>query len=104
VNGWSRLLALAQRERDLAAEGRWDELVEAGAERAAFAATLPPATSEARPYLDRLVVLQDELTALILAGRAETLRELSGVRRGQGAVRGYAGAAAARGGWVDESS
>jgi hypothetical protein len=104
MDPWNDLLTRAERERELAAEGRWDELVEAGAARAALATTLPPAPPSARPVLERLARVQDELTAAIVAARAETLRELAGVRRGRGAVRGYAPAAAHRGGWVDESS
>jgi hypothetical protein len=107
VDPWRDLLARAERERDLAAAGRWEELVQAGAERAALAVTLPPAPPSVRPVLERLAIVQDELTAALLVARTETLRELAGVRRGQSAVRGYAraaGAPAARGGWVDESS
>jgi hypothetical protein len=107
VDPWRDLLARAERERDLAAAGRWEELVQAGAERAAVAVMLPPAPPSARPVLERLALVQDELTAAILAARTETLRELAGVRRGQGAVRGYARAAGGpvvRGGWVDETS
>jgi hypothetical protein len=98
------LLARAEGELVLAAEGRWDELVQAGAERAALALSLPAAPPAARPVLERLAAVQADLTAALLTARAETLRELGTVRRGRGAVRGYAGAAAARGGWVDESS
>ena len=101
---WQDLLARAERERDLAAAGRWEELAEAGAERAALAVSLPPAPRSARPVLERLALVQEELTAAIVAARAETLRELAGVRRGQGAMRGYAPPAGQRGGWVDESS
>ena len=103
---WQDLLARAERERDLAAAGRWDELVAAGAERAAAAAALPPAPASARPVLERLAVVQAELTATIVAARSATLRELAGVRRGQGALRAYAPGLdprPPRGGWVDES-
>jgi hypothetical protein len=103
IAAYEDLLARAEGELALACEGRWDELVRAGAERAGVAAALPPAPPAARPLLERLAAVQRELTAKILAARAETLRELKGVRRGQGAVRGYAGGAAARGGWVDEA-
>lgn len=104
MSPWLDLLALAERERELAAEGRWDELVHAGAERAALAASLPPAPPAARPVLERIAAVQQDLTAALLSARADTLRDLGTVRRGRGAVRGYAGGAAARGGWVDESS
>jgi hypothetical protein len=103
IAAYEDLLARAEGELVLAAEGRWDELVQAGAERAVLAASLPPAPPAARPVLERLAAVQADLTAALLSARADALRELGTVRRGRGAVRGYAGAAAARGGWVDEA-
>jgi hypothetical protein len=100
---WQDLLARAERELALAAEGRWEELAEAGAERVRLAVTLPPPSPEARPLLERLSEVQDELTAALVAARAETARELGALDRGRGAVRGYASAPAGAGGWVDES-
>ena len=104
IAAYEDLLARAEGELVLAAEGRWEELVAAGAERAGLAASLPPAPPAAQPVLLRLAAVQQELTARISAARADVLRELGTIRRGRGAVRGYAGAGAARGGWVDESS
>ena len=101
---WQDLLARAERELALAREGRWEELAEAGAERARLAASLPAAPASARPLLERLALAQEQLTALLTDARAETARELGTLRRGRGAVRGYAPAAAVPGGWVDESS
>ena len=69
---WQDLLARAERERTLAAEGRWEELAAAGAERARLALALPPPSPEARPLLERLAEVQDELTAALVAARAET--------------------------------
>jgi hypothetical protein len=101
---WLDLLARAEAERALADDGLWEELAEASAARSAFAATLPSPPPEARPVLERLVVLQDELTALLQAGRADTTRRLAGMDRGRGAMRGYTPAAAGfRGGWVDDA-
>ena len=80
---WEELLARAERERSLAAEGRWEELAAAGAERARVAMTLPPPSPEARPLLERLAQVQDELTAAL--------------------VRGYSPASGGAGGWIDES-
>jgi hypothetical protein len=102
MDPWEDLLARAQRERTLAAEGRWEELAEAAAERVRLAMALPAPSPEARPLLERIAAVQDELTAALIAARAETASELSSVRRGRGAVRGYAPPSAA-GGWVDES-
>ena len=58
---------------------------------------------QARPLLERLALVQEQLTALLTAARAETARELGTLNRGRGAVRGYAPVAGAAGGWVDES-
>jgi phosphohistidine phosphatase SixA len=103
VTRWTELLVLAERERTLAVEGRWEELAEATQERARRAMALPAPPAEARPVLEQLAVLQDELQALLLAGREATLRELTELRRGQTAVRGYAvpATASAAGGWFD---
>jgi hypothetical protein len=101
---WLDLLARAEAERALAADGRWEELAEAGAARSAFALTLPGAPPEARPVLERLAAVQDELTALVVAARADTSRRLGGLHRGRGAMRGYSPTAAHRGGWVDAES
>ena len=105
MNPWQDLLARAEREHALAREGRWEELAEAGAERARAAAALPAPTPAVRPLLERLAVVQEALTTLLLAARAETARELGTLSRGRGAVRGYGSAhVGAPGGWVDERS
>ena len=100
---WQDLLARAERELELAREGRWEQLAAAGTERTRFAATLPAPVPAVRPLLERLALVQDQLTALVTAARAETARELGTLSRGRGAVRGYAPVSAPRGGWVDES-
>jgi hypothetical protein len=100
---WQDLLARAESERALAAEGRWEELAAAGAERVRLAMALPAPSPEARPLLERLAECQDELTAALIAARADTARELATLQHGRGAVRGYATGAAPSGGWVDES-
>jgi hypothetical protein len=102
MNPWQDLLARAERERELAAAGRWEELAERMAERTRISATMPPPTQKVGPLLERLAELQDELAATLTGARAETARELGTLRRGQTAVRGYA-SAATPGGWVDES-
>ena len=103
MNPWQDLLARAEAELSLAREGRWEELAEAGAERARPAAALPAATPAERPLLERAALVQEQLTALLAAARAETARELGRLHRGRGAVRGYAAVAGAPGGWVDET-
>ncbi len=83
------LVAGAEREHALALEGRWEELAAAGAERARAAAALPAPDPAARPLLERLALVQERLTALLVGARAETARELATLSRGRGAVRGY---------------
>ena len=102
MNAWQDLLARAERELTLAREGRWEELAEAGAERVRLATALPAPAPGVRPLLERLALVQAQITALLTAARAETARELGTLDRGRGAVRGYAPLSAARGGWVDE--
>ena len=105
MDPWQDLLARAERELALAREGRWEELAAAGAERTRVAAALPAPVPAVGPLLERLALVQDQLTALLEAARAETARELGTLSRGRGAVRGYGRAGldqSARGGWVDE--
>ena len=103
MSSWQDLVALAERERELAADGRWEELAERMAERTRISASMPAPTREAAPLLARLAELQAELSSTLTDARADTVRELGSLRRGQTAVRGYASAAATPGGWVDES-
>jgi hypothetical protein len=98
---WAQLVALAERERDLAAEGRWDEAAGAAAERVRRAAALPAPPPSARGDLERLRALQDELSARLQLARAAVVSELGALRRGRGAVRGYAAAAGPRAATVD---
>jgi hypothetical protein len=100
--GWERLLALAVRERDLAAEGRWEELDDVGGERLALAAALGDAPPQARELLERTLAVHEELVGLLLRGREQTIGELGRLRRTRGAAQAYAApAAASTAGWVD---
>jgi hypothetical protein len=94
VDPWSDLLARANAERTLAAEGRWDELAASTAERARIASTLGPAPIGARLTLEALAVVQQELIATLEYHHAQTRRELGGLQTGRGAVAGYAAAQA----------
>jgi hypothetical protein len=95
VSPWAELVVLAERERDLVREGRWEEIPELAQQRlsAAMALGAPPAA--ARPHLERLVELQAEIHAGLSAGRAFTLQRLGSMSRGTTAMRGYAGYAPA---------
>jgi hypothetical protein len=105
MDPWSTLLARADAERQLAAEGRWDELAASTAERVKLAATLGRAPHSARPVLEALAAAQQELTETLSAARAQTARELAGLSTNRGAVAGYAAAQSARTrNWVSDSA
>jgi hypothetical protein len=94
MDPWTGLLARATAERQLAAEGRWEELAESTAERVRIAAALGPAPVGAKLALEALAVVQAELAA--------TLAALPNAR---GAVAGYAAAQAApQRRWVNDQA
>jgi hypothetical protein len=104
MDQWAALLARASAERDMAAQGRWEELAESTAERLRLTAALGPAPRQARPVLEALATIQDELTTTIRRARADTARELAELGRGRGAVAGYASAQTApQRRWVNDS-
>ena len=88
---WADLIALAEHERDLVRENRWEELPAISAQRLSVTAALGDPPAGARPHLERLVELQREIHAGLSAGRALTLRKLGSMNRGATAMRGYAG-------------
>jgi hypothetical protein len=88
---WAELVVLAERERDLVREGRWEELPAVSAQRVSAASQLGLPPAEARPHLERLVELQREIHAGLAAGRAFALQKLNKMDRGSTAMRGYAG-------------
>jgi hypothetical protein len=105
MDPWSTLLAKANAERQLAAEGRWDELAESTAERVRLAAALGPAPRGARLVLEALAAVQQELTTTLEHARGETARELAGLSTSRGAVAGYAAAQSARTrSWVSDAA
>ena len=105
MDPWTAILARATAERQLAAEGRWEELAESTAERVRMATALGPAPISAKLVLEALAVVQAELTATLASARAEIARELAAVPRARGAVAGYAAAAAIpQHGWVNDAA
>ena len=94
MDPWSTLLARASAERQLVAEGRWEELAESTAERVRMAAALGPAPVGAKLVLEALAVVQAELTATIARARADVAREIATLPKARGAVAGYAAAQA----------
>jgi hypothetical protein len=105
MDPWTALLARATAERQLAAEGRWEELAASTAERVRLAAALGRAPQGARLVLEALAVVQGELNETITAARDETRRELAGLDTSRGAVAGYAAAQSARTrSWIAQSA
>jgi hypothetical protein len=105
MDPWAALLARASAERELAAQGRWEELAESTAERVRLTAALGPAPRQARHVLEALAHIQAELTATLRQARADTARELAELGRGRGAVAGYASARTApQRRWVNDSA
>lgn len=86
---WAELVTLAERERDLIEQGRWDEAVTASAVRLEAAKALGAPPAEARPHLERLQGVQTQITASIASARAFTLQRLGGMQRSRTAVTGY---------------
>ncbi|CAA9518640.1 MAG: hypothetical protein AVDCRST_MAG69-2924 [uncultured Solirubrobacteraceae bacterium] len=96
------LLALAERQLQLAGEERWDELVPVMEEwqRRTTALTLPAPPSAALA-LARAAQIVALVSDRLRTGRMDAARELASLQRGRGAVRGYQAAALEPGGQVD---
>ena len=88
---WAELVALAERERDIVVEGRWDELLAVSTHRLTAAAALGTPPASARPHLERLAELERDIHAGLSTARAFTLQKLGNLNRGSAALRGYAG-------------
>jgi hypothetical protein len=89
MDPWDDLVVLAERERELALAGRWDELAELSEQRLHHARALGAAPAAARPQLERLSVLQTQIDASLLSAHAFAARELGELRRKRTAVHGY---------------
>ncbi len=98
---WAQLLALAERELELIRGGDIERLPGAIEERAQLAATLGAPPASARPELERLDALQQQIIVELTLAGAEIVRELGTLRRGRGAVDGYRFAAGQATGSVD---
>ena len=104
MSPWDQLLALAERELELIRGGDIERLPDAIEERARLAATLGQAPASARPVLERLEAVQQQIIVELTLAGAEIVRELGTLRRGRGAVDGYRFAAGARAALVDGSA
>lgn len=89
MRAWQELVVLAERERDLVRDERWDEVPAAAAALLSASEALGDPPAEARPHLERLAELQGEIHAGLSAGRAFTLNKLGKMERGATAMRGY---------------
>jgi hypothetical protein len=101
MSPWSQLLALAERELELIRGGDIERLPEAIEERARLAATLGQAPASARPVLERLQAVQQQIIVELTLAGSEIVRELAALRRGRGAVDAYRFAAGQATGSVD---
>jgi hypothetical protein len=101
MSPWSQLLALAERELELIRGGDIERLPEAIEERARLAATLGQAPASARPVLERLQAVQQQIIVELTLAGSEIVRERAALRRGRGAVDAYRFAAGQATGSVD---
>lgn len=87
---YARLAELAERELELAREGRLDELEALAAERAGIVAGLPDdPPAPAQQALERCSAFQAATTELLARARAELARDAEQIDRGRRTARGY---------------
>ncbi len=99
---YERLVELAERERDLIAAGRYDEIPALDDERNRIVADLPAVPPpEAGPALERAAVLQEESTRAIASALLETRHALLDLGRGRRTARSYAPQLSAGGALLD---
>jgi hypothetical protein len=85
---------LAEAERELASEGRIEELAALQARRAAFVAELPAqAPASAEPHLRRAAQAQAHVTAALAASTGAARGQVVRLEHGRGAVAAYRPAA-----------
>jgi hypothetical protein len=89
MDPWAELVALAERELQLAQAGHWDEVAELSTERQRRSLALGQAPRSARPSLERLDRLQAQIRVSLATAHAFASRELGEIRRGRTAIRAY---------------
>ncbi len=104
MSPWAQLVELAERELELIRGGDIERLPDAIEQRAQLAASLGQAPASARPMLERLDGVQQQIIVELTLAGAEIVRELGTLRRGRGAVDRYRFAAGARETLVDDSA
>jgi hypothetical protein len=87
---YERLATIAESERDLALEGRIDELHQLQSHRAALVAALPATAPEgARPHLLRAAAAQAETTAALATAMRIARADVMRIEHGRTAVAAY---------------
>jgi hypothetical protein len=87
---YARLVELAEREAELIAAARYDELAALDDERSELVDGLPPVPPlEAGPFLERAAALQEQNTQALARALGDTRRGLFDVLRGRRAAGGY---------------
>lgn len=88
---YEQLIELLSQELELAGEGRFQELADANAARAALIASLPAAPpASAREPLERAALMQARLDIELQRGKEALLLALRELQRASRAARGYA--------------
>ena len=98
---WEQLVALAEHELGLVRGGNAEALPPAMAARDRLALSLGQAPASARPALERLAAVQEQLVVELTLARDDAARELATLQRGRGAVRGDRAAAGVTGSTFD---
>lgn len=87
---YEAIVRLAERELELAGEGRYDEIAQLAHQRAQLLATLPtPPPSSARDPLERALMVQRRVTIELLRQQEEVLLGLRRVELSRRTARGY---------------
>jgi hypothetical protein len=103
LDPYRELLEIAQRERELIREQRWEELSGLEPRRKQLMAVLPsPPPSGARALLEQVRDLVDANAASLATAIERTRDELVQLAHGRRAMHGYAGAPGAPARFVDE--
>jgi hypothetical protein len=87
---WSALAEVVEGDLALARDGRWDELSASLADRPALLRGIPDATAADLPLLERVATAHGHVANELALAREGAARELGAVRRGRGAMTGYA--------------
>jgi hypothetical protein len=92
---YAALRRIAERELELAAEGRYNEIAQLAGQREQVMRMLPQTPPPAaREMLERALTVQRRVTVELMRRREQVLLSLRRVERGTRAARGYRGSIA----------